>query len=73
MYTVNGGNMETLAKARAIGGSLVVTIPKEIVKDESITEGEMLKIEVRKIKKDWFGTLAGMSAFTKEDELGGHD
>ncbi len=63
--------MKTLAKTRAIGGSLVVTIPKEIVEKESIQEGELIEIEVEKIKKSGFGLLRGMRAFTKEDELKG--
>lgn len=63
--------MKTLTKTRAIGGSLVVTIPKEIVEKESIQEGELIEIEVEKIKKSGFGLLRGMRAFTKEDELKG--
>lgn len=65
--------MEALARTRAIGGSLVVTIPKEIVKEKSIVEGELIKISVSKPKRDWFGCLKGVSKFTKEDELDTHD
>ncbi len=61
--------MKTLTRTRAIGGSLVVTIPKEIIKEENIREGELVEIEVGKIKKSGFGILKGMRAFTKEDEL----
>lgn len=61
--------MKTLTRTRAIGGSLVVTIPKEIIKEESIHEGELVEIEVKKNKKDGFGILRGIGKFTKKDEL----
>ena len=61
--------MESLTKARKIGGSIMVTIPKEIVETESIQEGEIIKIKVEKIKKSGFGMLKGMRSFTKEDKL----
>lgn len=61
--------MKTLSRTRAIGGSLIVTIPKEIVKEESIQEGELMEIEIKRPKKDFFGALKGIGPFTKEDEL----
>ena len=64
--------MKTIARTRKIGGSLVVTLPKEIVKEEAINEGELVEIEVEKAKKSGFGILRGMRSFTKEDELDSH-
>jgi len=61
--------MKTLTRTRAIGGSLIVTIPVEIVREESIKEGELVSIDVEKIKKSGFGILKGMRSFRKEDEL----
>ena len=61
--------MKTLTRTRAIGGSLIVTIPIEIVREESIKEGELVSIEVEKIRKSGFGILKGMRSFKKEDEL----
>ena len=61
--------METLTRIRAIGGSLVVTIPKEVVKEEGIQEGELIKIKVEKMKKDGFGLFKGIGKFTKEDRI----
>lgn len=61
--------MESLTTTRRIGGSLVVTLPKKIVDEESIKEGEIIQIKVRKVKKDFFGALKGIGPFTKEDEL----
>ena len=60
---------ECLAKTRKVGGSLVVTLPKELVETEKIREGEIVKIRVKKLRKDGFGILKGMSSFTVEDEL----
>jgi len=61
--------MEALTRTRAIGGSLVVTIPKEIVKEEGLKEGELVGIKIEKIRKSGFGLLRGIGRFTKEDEL----
>ncbi|MBS3080780.1 AbrB/MazE/SpoVT family DNA-binding domain-containing protein [Candidatus Pacearchaeota archaeon] len=63
--------MKTLTRTRIVGGSLVVTIPKEIVKEESLQEGELVEIEVSKVKKDFFGVLKGIGHFTKEDKFRG--
>ncbi len=60
---------ECLAKTRKVGGSLVVTLPKELVEAEKIKEGEIVKIRVKKLRKEGFGILKGMAPFTVEDEL----
>lgn len=61
--------MKSITRTRAIGGSLVVTIPKEIVKEETLTEGEVVSIEVSKIRKSGFGILKGIGKFAENDEL----
>ena len=62
-----------LVKTRRVGGSLVVSIPKEAVEQEGIREGELIEVEVRKARRDWFGATRGVGSFTKEDELDLHD
>ena len=62
-----------LVKTRRVGGSLVVTLPKELVESKKIKEGEILEIAIRKVKKDGFGVLRGMKPFTVEDELAAHE
>jgi len=57
----------TLSKARKIGGSLVVTIPIQIVKDEQISENDIIEIKVKKRKKDYFGVLKGIGSFKEKD------
>ena len=64
---------ECLAKTRKVGGSLVVTLPKEIVESKKIKEGEIIEIRVKKLHKDGFGSLKGVGPFTAEDELQTHD
>lgn len=66
--------METIARTRAIGGSLVVTIPAEIVKEEGLKPGQVVEIEVRKLKKSFFGITGGkLGPFTREDRMEDHD
>lgn len=61
--------MKALSKTRAVGGSLIVTIPAEIVKSEMIRENELVEIEIKKPRKDGFGLFKSIGPFTKEDEL----
>jgi bifunctional DNA-binding transcriptional regulator/antitoxin component of YhaV-PrlF toxin-antitoxin module len=62
-----------LAKARKVGGSLVVTLPKELVESKKIKEGEIVEITVKKIRKDGFGVFKDMSRFVPKDELTAHE
>jgi hypothetical protein len=60
---------QCLTKTRKVGGSIVVTIPKEVVDLQQIKENEYVEITVKKCRKDGFGILKGMAPFTVEDEL----
>ncbi|MEK6936554.1 MAG: hypothetical protein AABW58_00620 [Nanoarchaeota archaeon] len=60
--------MESITKLRKIGGSLVATIPKNIVELEGLNEGQAVKIKVEKVKKSFFGAAKGIGSFTKEDK-----
>lgn len=51
----------------------MVTIPKEVVDQEDIREGELVEVDVRKAKKSWFGSMPGIGPMTHEDELDAHD
>jgi antitoxin component of MazEF toxin-antitoxin module len=62
-----------LVKTRRVGGSIIVSIPKEATEQEGIKEGELVELVVTKAKKDWFGATKGIGHFTKEDELDTHD
>ncbi len=61
--------VKALAKTRKVGGSIVVTLPNELVQTQKIKENEFVEITVKKCRKDGFGIFKGMSPFTVEDEL----
>lgn len=63
--------LKSLARTRKIGGSLVVTIPKELVKEEQLQEGEVVEISVKKPRKSYFGALKGIGSFTRGDRAKG--
>jgi antitoxin component of MazEF toxin-antitoxin module len=62
-----------LVKTRKEGGSIVVSTPKEATEQEGIKEGELVELEMRKPRKDWFGATKGVGSFTRADELDTHD
>lgn len=58
-----------MTKTRKVGGSIVVTLPKELVETQKIKENEFVEISVKKCHRNGFGALKGMRPFTVEDEL----
>jgi antitoxin component of MazEF toxin-antitoxin module len=65
--------VKALARAKRVGGSIMVRLPKEVVQQEDIHEGEMIELDVRKAKKRWFGATPDIGPFTHEDELDTHE
>jgi antitoxin component of MazEF toxin-antitoxin module len=61
--------LKTIAKTRKIGGSIVVTIPANIIQNEQIGANELIELEVKKIRKNYFGALKGIGHFTREDRM----
>jgi bifunctional DNA-binding transcriptional regulator/antitoxin component of YhaV-PrlF toxin-antitoxin module len=66
-------NTTALVKTRRVGGSLVVTLPKEVTESKGIKEGEIVEITVKKLRVDGFGALRGIGPFTADDELKAHE
>ncbi len=68
-------NMEqeesAIVKTRRIGGSIVVTIPSEIVKLEQLDENQLVEIKVKRKRTNYFGALKGIGSFTREDRAKG--
>jgi antitoxin component of MazEF toxin-antitoxin module len=64
---------KTLVRTRKIGGSIVVTIPKELVDQEGIGAGELVELEVQKARRDWFGAFPKLKPFSRDEELDSHD
>ncbi|MEW6749009.1 MAG: AbrB/MazE/SpoVT family DNA-binding domain-containing protein [Candidatus Micrarchaeota archaeon] len=61
--------MGFISKAVGVGGSIMVTIPKQIVEMLNIRPNEQVELEVKKVPKSGFGLYRGIGKFTKEDEL----
>ena len=61
--------VKSFVKTKAIGGSIAVIIPNEIVKEEQIKPEEIVEMEVKKRKSVGFGMFKGMRSFSKEDEF----
>ncbi len=55
-----------LVRARAVGGSILVRIPKEIVEEENIKEGQFVEIEIKKVIKSGFGIAKGIGPYKHE-------
>ncbi|MBI4176249.1 MAG: hypothetical protein HY518_03525 [Candidatus Aenigmarchaeota archaeon] len=51
----------------------MVAIPKEIVKEESLTPGMLIKIDIQKPVKSGFGIFKGIGPFSHEDRLDTHE
>jgi antitoxin component of MazEF toxin-antitoxin module len=64
-------DITSIARTRKIGGSLVITIPANIVKEENIQENDLIEFGVKKKRKSYFGALKGIGSFTKEDKFKG--
>jgi hypothetical protein len=50
----------------------MVRIPKDVADAEDIRAGELVEINVEKARRDLFGALKGMGAFTRSDEMDIH-
>ncbi|MEK6850441.1 MAG: AbrB/MazE/SpoVT family DNA-binding domain-containing protein [Nanoarchaeota archaeon] len=61
--------MVAITRIRTLGGSLAVTIPIELVRMQGLKEDEIVEIEVKKHKKDYFGALKGIGKFTDKDRM----
>ena len=67
--------MGFVSKAISVGGSIMVTIPKQVAEMLNLHPNEPLEVEVKKVKKSGFGMFKGtkLTPFTKEDELHLHE
>ena len=64
--------MSQIVKTRKVGGSLVVTIPKEVVKEKMLLPNQTVEIEIKKPRKSYFGAFKGIGKF-KEHEKWEHE
>ncbi|MBS3077406.1 hypothetical protein J4233_03985 [Candidatus Pacearchaeota archaeon] len=61
--------MAAITRIRALGGSLAVTIPIELVREKNLKEDEIVEIEIKKHKKDYFGALRDLGKFAQKDRM----
>jgi len=56
-------------KIKKWGNSLALIVPKGIVRQEEIDEGDIVKVEIEKEKRvDAFGILKGMPRFERDKD-----
>jgi len=63
---------EVVATVRKVGGSLMLTIPKEAAESEGIREGTVVVARVRKKRRSSFGAFPGIGPWEHPGEWG-HD
>ena len=56
-------------RTQKVGGSIVVTIPMEVVEVARIKEGETLKLEIDRPRNSYFGTLKGIGRINHEERM----
>ncbi len=59
-------------RAKRVGGSIMVRLPKDLVEQEDIHEGEMVEVDVHKARRSFFGATPGIGPFTREDKMQDH-
>lgn len=63
---------ETVGKVRRVGGSLMVTIPREVAAAEGISEGTTVHVRIAKKRRSAFGALPRLAPGRHEGDWG-HD
>ncbi len=58
---------DLVAKAKRVGGSLMVTLPKQTVDLLGVEEGDVVELTVRLPRKSYLGALKGIGSFTEAD------
>jgi bifunctional DNA-binding transcriptional regulator/antitoxin component of YhaV-PrlF toxin-antitoxin module len=67
--------MSFISKAVSVGGSIMVTVPKQVAELLNLHPNEPVEVEVKKVKKSGFGMFKGtnLTPFTKDDALHLHE
>ncbi len=58
---------QVVAKAKRVGGSIMVTLPKQVVDLLGVVEGDAVELNVQLPRRSFLGALRGIGAFTEED------
>lgn len=54
-----------IARTERVGRSIMIRVPEDIAQDFGCDEF----VEVRKIRKDFFGAVPGLKPFSRDDKL----
>ena len=66
-------NPTAYVRTRKTGGSLVVTLPREIAELLGLREQELIRITVERPKRSYFGAFRGVGRFTHKERLDHRD
>ncbi len=58
---------DVIAKAKRVGGSLMVILPKQVVDLLGVEEGDAVELNVRLPRRSYLGALKGIGSFTEAD------
>ena len=54
-------------KTKRVGGSLMVTLPKDLVDLLGLEEGEPVDLDVRRPRQSYLGIMRGIGRFDEKD------
>ena len=58
---------QVVVKAKRVGGSIMVTLPKQVVELLGVTEGDVVELNVQLPRRSFLGALRGLGSFTEGD------
>jgi len=58
---------QVVTKAKRVGGSIMVTLPKQVVELLGVTEGDVVELNVQLPRRSFLGALRGLGSFTEGD------
>ncbi len=59
---------KTVTRAHQIGGSMVVSLPREVVEEEGIRDEELVELKVKKARGSQLGRASRPTPMLREDE-----
>ncbi|MBI4148292.1 AbrB/MazE/SpoVT family DNA-binding domain-containing protein [Candidatus Woesearchaeota archaeon] len=65
--------LTVMARTRRVGGSLMVTIPKDVVDLAGVHPDDYVELHLRKVKKSYRGILKCIGSLRKEEKLDVHE
>ena len=73
MLSTMSESISAYVKTRRVGGSLVVTVPREVVEMLGVREKEVLRLTIERPRRSYFGAFRGVGPFTHRDRADHRD